>query len=185
MTESTNEVFIHQTIYEDKSKLIDGVVLPLGERLLKYHKNGQFHLLHNPHVFKRSTIIGMFVLRPAEQAWNDSIVVRCPTTDEVIVNEALYDIEDWVYNCDGYDGGGIIANGSYIDAFRLALQYCVSDAVIIGSQSASIEGVSREDDNFLGFIWQGYNPASWPHIREVEPNLFEMLQETRNLWVCT
>jgi hypothetical protein len=46
----------------------------------------------------------------------------------------------WSYNFNGLDGGWLISKSNAIDAFRMAIQYGLSDAVMIGAKSVSLEG---------------------------------------------
>ena len=59
----------------------------------------------------------MFVVRPSQTAWTAPIIVAPDNT----LNSALYEVEDWVFNYAGLDGGWLIADGSPLDAFRGAI----------------------------------------------------------------
>lgn len=98
----------------------------------------------------------MFVVRPSQTAWTAPITVAPDNT----LNSALYEVEDWVFNYAGLDGGWLIADGSPLDAFRVALQYGLSDGVIFGSYTAATEGVDKPDHK--GYLWQPYSPVEWP-----------------------
>lgn len=71
--------------------------------------------------------MGMFVMRPAKDNWS--------TTNLVTDFSSLYQVRDWCFNFKGLDGGGLIADGSVVDGYRLALQYGICDAVMVGSQT--------------------------------------------------
>ncbi len=95
--------------------------------------------------------------------------------------ESMYNNElDWVYNVRGLDGGWIIANANSVDAYRLALQYGVSDAVIAGSNAASIEGVASEHS--AGYIWQPYCLGEWDQLKSVDPEIAHKIAEQRVEW---
>ena len=67
----------------------------------------------------------MFVLRPAISNWID------PILDKKGDPSSMYKVEHgWSYNFNGLDGGWLLANGNPLDAYRLALQYGATDAVI-------------------------------------------------------
>lgn len=99
---------------------------------------GHFPLVFDPSKEKRALIMGMFVLRPAITAWTSSI---CPG-DRSSDGCQLHEIEQWAYNYMGIDGGWLIADRSPFDAFRVALHYGICDAVIIGTNTVSKEGMS-------------------------------------------
>jgi hypothetical protein len=118
----------HKTIYRDTERI--EVSLPLCDVLKSYHIEGSFPLVEDPNIHKKACIIGMFVLRPALVSWTDSIL------DENGIFKSAYDIIDsWSYNFEELEGGWLIANGNVVDAFRLALQYGTSDAVIVGTRT--------------------------------------------------
>jgi hypothetical protein len=164
----------HRTIYSCHEDL--AVKLPLTEELLEYHKNGEFPLLENPNETKKAVIIGMFVLRPGSSH---------PLGDDLLNHhgypEGIYDEKlDWVYNLDGLDGGWLIANLNSLDAYRLGMQYGVSDAVMISSNTVCAEGVTTPEKT--GYIWQPYGPLSWPSVTKVDSNMVEKVENLRNLW---
>lgn len=99
---------------------------------------GSYPIVFDPRNEKKALIVGMFVLRPAHIAWNSPIL----STGDRYVNRKLYSVEDWAYNYRGLDGGWLIADRSPFDAFRVALQYGMSDAVIVGTNTVSTEGVN-------------------------------------------
>ena len=160
----------HRTVFVSNDLV--KVALPLGEKLQRsIHKDGSFFLCEDHHVTKRSCIIGMFVLRPSIDAWKGG------NDDDDDILTSMFDVRDWAYNYKGLDGGGCIANGSLVDAFRLSLHYGCTDAIIVGSNMVSTEGVEGK------YTWQASGPAGWPHVAAVEPDLVAMIAETRRLWI--
>lgn len=131
-----------------------------------------FEILVDPSTTKHAIIIGMFVLRPLNtQCFLD---LHDPLTS--IHDSAC----DWVYNVkfQGIEGGGTISDGNIFDAYRLALQYGLSDAVMVSSKTASIEGVGPH-----GYCWQCWNPSSWPHVAShFSGNLLDAIMDTRREW---
>jgi len=129
----------------------------------------------DPHKSKRACIIGMFVLRPASVAWK-----------EIDIQSSMYsDSLDWAYNLRGIDGGWLVANGSAVDAYRLAMQYALSDAVIMSSNNVSSEGVTvtaKDGTRKQGHLWQPYYPCSWGHLASSDPELLCRLEEQRCEW---
>ena len=110
----------------------------------------------------------MFVLRPARK--------RCKSYS---IND-IYGDYDWAYNIRGLDGGRLISNNSTLDAYRLAFQYGMSDAVIIGSNIVCTEGV--DTDSRRGYLWQPYEVCKWRQLYNAEPDLSAKLCEQRQLW---
>lgn len=166
----------HSTIFcseKQVSKALDFI-----PSLRAYHRDGQFHLVEDPLAVSKAAIVGMFVLRPAHDPAYTSSIDRDTPIDDII--SSLYGPHDWVYNVRGLDGGGTIANGNKLDAYRLALQYGLSDAVIVGSNSVSTEGVTS--DKSTGYLWQAYGPSEWGHIKSVDENLYQKIQEQRLEW---
>lgn len=160
----------HKTIYENKSKI--AVQLPLIEELKQYHKNGTFALIEDPTRTQKALILGMFVLRPAQEGWKAPILVDGHPT--------LYEAKKWAFNVKGADGGWLIANGNLVDAYRLALQYGVSDAVMVGSTTVAKEGTPHGKNP--GYLWQPYGPANWPHIKAADAQLYEKIMRQRKEW---
>ena len=118
-----------------------------GGRYLKFTANivaalqrggdpGCYPIVFHPLDKKKTLIIGMFALRPANHSWDSPILAADNRMDS-----RLYCVEDWAYNYLGLDGGWLIADRSPLDAFRVALQYGLSDAVIVGTNTVSREGV--------------------------------------------
>ena len=118
-----HEDILHDTIYENLDHV--ALSLPLTDELKLLHPHGKFQLVEDPSITKKALIMGMFVMRPARDTW------KAPVTDFT----SLYNIRDWCFNFKGLDGGGLIADGSVVDGYRLALQYGISDAVMVGSQT--------------------------------------------------
>jgi hypothetical protein len=164
----------HQTVYE-KSSLI-AIQLPFIEELRVHHKGGSFPLLKDPTKVRESLIIGMFVLRPASsRPFTDALL------DESGEPNSLYDsMFDWSYNLDGQDGGALVADSNEVDAYRLGMQYGLSDAVIIGTNTVCTEGVDKGDRR--GYIWQAYGPLSWPHVQAVDPLILGKVEKQRKIW---
>jgi hypothetical protein len=164
----------HRTVFEGTDA---AVKLPFTEAILKYHPNGCFPLLMDPKVERKAVIIGMFVLRPAQnKALTGDIIDSdgLPTKD-------IYDPElNWVYNLDGIDGGWVIANLNSVDAYRLGMQYGVSDAVMVGTSTACAEGISKKGK--LGYLWQPYYPLNWDSVKHHDSSMVEKVAEMRKLW---
>lgn len=115
----------------------------------------------------------MFVLRPGWRRFN---VEDCETG----LLDGLYGDFDWVYNVRGVDGGKFISNNSGVDAYRLAIQYGLSDAVIVGSNVVSNEGVRK--NNLGGYLWQPYEVCKWQHLHSLDPKLESKIEEQRGEW---
>ena len=160
----------HVEIFKDAAGV--GARVSLGDELSHLGQGAEFCLVEDPRVTDRTLIIGMFVLRPMSTAWT------APVLQEG--RPCLSEGEGWCHNVSGLDGGGFIADGCAFDAFRLALQYGLSDAVIVGSGTALTEGVPH--DGHPGYLWQPYGPASWPHVAAAEPELGRKIMAVRKLW---
>lgn len=117
------EELLHETVYENNEKI--ALSLPLTDELKSLHSTGTFPIVENPSITKKALIMGMFVMRPARDTWTT------PVSDF----SSLYNIRDWCFNFKGLDGGGLIADGSVVDGYRLALHYGICDAVMVGSQT--------------------------------------------------
>jgi hypothetical protein len=166
---------LHRTVYAEAEKFT--VKLPFGEELEFLHPDGFFPLVEDPTVTQRALILGMFVLRPGR----DFAFVKPLLIDDGLPSREVYhpDLE-WAYNFEGLEGGWLIANCNGIDAYRLGMQYALSDAVIIGSNSVSLEGV--ELPNRPAYIWQPYFPLSWGQVSSIDPKIQEKVANTRLLW---
>ncbi len=164
----------HSTVYQNDAHI--STKLPFIDDLLHYHQNGEFPLVKDPLVTKKATIIGMFVLRPGENEPFSGSLLDNQNYPSSIYNQNI----DWIYNVSGLDGGWIIANGNSVDAYRLALQYSASDAVIFSSNNASIEGVASEHSN--GYLWQAYALGEWKQLKSVDPNIADKIAEQRIAW---
>ncbi len=57
-----------------------------------------------------------------------------------ILTRTISFVSEIAFNLKGKDGGGLIANGAAVDAYRLGMQYGLADAVMVGSNTVSIEG---------------------------------------------
>ncbi len=155
----------HKTTYHDSTQYVKE--LPLIPELRAYHENGTFALVEDPHKTGKALIIGMFVLRPAKDGWSGDLT-------------SFYDTKKWAFNVKGADGGWLIANGNHVDAYRLALQYGVSDAVMVGSTTVAKEGVPHGANK--GYLWQPYGPAQWGHVKAADPNLADKIARQRTEW---
>ena len=105
---------------------------------------GHYPIVFDPTVEKMTLIVGMFVLRPAYKAWISPLILERFRQPEICDNH-LHRIEDWAYNYRGIDGGNFISDGNPFDTFRVALQYGISDAVIVGTYTISKEGICTPD----------------------------------------
>jgi len=144
-------------------------MLELGEDLGALGGGAFFPLVEDPRLVNRTVIVGMFVLRPARVAWSPG--------DRAVDFAAA---EDWCFNVRGVDGGWLIAGGNPLDAYRLALQYGLADAVIVGSNTVAKEGVDHGDQP--GYLWQPYGPASWPHLAAMDSHLAGKIASVRKDW---
>lgn len=133
---------------------------------------GDFPLVYNPVEEEKTLIIGMFVLRPAVSAWKAPIIrsrklltgnnfknkrdISCSASSAEssggCINKELYSVKDWVYSYRGTEGGWLISNRNSYDAFRLAFQYGISDAVIVGTKTVCTEGIDTPKRR--GYLWQ-------------------------------
>ncbi len=161
-----------RTLYEDSAHI--AVRLPLGEELGALHPGGCFPLLEDPARAERACIIGMFVLRPAQVAWTE------PVLDGHGFPESMYEARQWCFDVRGTYGGGLIAAGNPLDAYRLALQYGVVDAVLVGSGTVAKEGVRL--DATRGYRWQPYGPLRWPQLADADPYLLAKILRLRAQW---
>ena len=103
----------------------------------KSQEMGEYPIVFDPQVEKRTLIIGMFVLRPAYCAWTAPILSH----KKNMLSKELYRVEDWAYGYRGIDGGSLVSDCCPFDAFRVALQYGLSDAVIVGTKTVCAEGI--------------------------------------------
>lgn len=166
---------VHRTAFEDSDKV--AVCLPFHSSLLEFHPNGSFPLLKDPLKEKAASIVGMFVLRPADHvAFTGPLLDENGKPTDTIYNPDLH----WVYNIEGFTGGWLIANFNGIDAYRLGMQYGVSDAVICSSNIVCTDGV--DTDTMPGYTWQPYNPLNWPSVRSIDCNMEEKVAATRLMW---
>lgn len=161
----------HRTVYEDASRIATS--LSLGEELGALAGGGGFPLIEDPRASGRTAIVGMFVLRPARRAWTQPLLDDGRPT-------SMFDVEDWCFNVRGLDGGWLIAGGNPLDAYRLALQYGLADAVIVGSNTVAKEGVDH--DGKPGYLWQPYEPAKWPQLRSLDPDIESKIHTLRRHW---
>ena len=139
----------------------------------------------DPIISKRAVILGMFVLRPAHSQWLSPIIeAKAKSGDQVIPslsNDNIYEVaHEWSFNCRGFEGGWLIANKNSVDAYRLALQYALSDAVLIGTNTISMEGVRTAESP--GYIWQPYVLCEWDQLKSADPNLEEKFLAQRAVW---
>jgi hypothetical protein len=161
----------HQEVFTDASGV--ATTLPLGDELGPLGGGARFPLIEDPRVTRRASLVGMFVLRPAEVAWNEPLL-------DGGVPRSLFAARDWCFNVRGVDGGWLIAGGNPLDAYRLALQYGLSDAVIVGSNTVAKEGVDHGGQP--GYLWQPYGPAAWPHLAAIDAHLAEKIGRVRAAW---
>ncbi len=121
------------------------VGLPLVEGLKGLEPWDYFPLVENPRGMERTFVMGMTVLRPQLRRWTGDI------------EAGLYEVPAWIYAVEGAEGskgGGFVANHNALDGYRLALQYGISDAVIVGGGTVAAEGTGDS-----GYLWQPYWPV--------------------------
>ena len=87
---------------------------------------------------------------------------------------------DWCYNVNSLPGGWLVANKNAVDAYRLCLHYALSDAVIVGSNSVAVEGVSTP--TMPGYLWQPYFLCGWSQLKDNDPVLLDKMERQRQLW---
>lgn len=160
-----------RTVYEDARRV--GLALPLGPVLGGLHPGGSFPLVEDPRRNARATVVGMMVLRPAGRAWR-------PAGSPGDLPAALREVEDWCYDVAGIGGSWPVSGGNPLDAFRLALQYGVMDAVLAGSATVAREGLVAGARR--GHLWQPYTPLSWPALRPHRDALEPAIAELRRDW---
>lgn len=165
---------LQRTLYEDPGLV--PVRLPLGEELGALHPGGCFPLLEDPARSARACIIGMFVLRPAHVAWTE------PLLGADGFPHGIYQARGWCFNVKGSYGGALIAAGNPLDAYRLALQYGVVDAVMVASDTVAKEGVAR--GRTPGYLWQPYGPPAWPQLAGADLDLLGKILRLRAQWQC-
>mmetsp|Transcript_8551 Transcript_8551/g.14178 ORF Transcript_8551/g.14178 Transcript_8551/m.14178 type:complete len:389 (+) Transcript_8551:109-1275(+) len=173
---SMSKKLVHQTVLKNAQYVAKQLtyIPPIAAK----HINGQFELLENSMQSRKSTIMGMFCIRPLSSAFNSDTLSRinCATAQECGICGDL----DWVYNIAGHDGGRLISNGNSLDAYRLALHYGVSDAVIVGSNTVSKEGINQA--NYLGYLWQPYYVCQWNQLYSIDNHLEEEIKNQRQAW---
>lgn len=160
-----------RTFFEDATRI--GLRLPLGEVLAGLHPGGTFPLVEDPMHSERCCIVGMMVLRGAEAAWQ-------PARLEEDLAGALRESGDWCFDVDGVPGSWPISGGNAVDAYRLALQYGVMDAVLAGAATVAREGMVAGARP--GHLWQPYAPLSWPSLRTHRDFLGPAIEALRRDW---
>ena len=121
------------------------VGLPLAEGLKELEPWDFFPLVEDPRGMERTFVMGMTVLRPRERRWTGDI------------DAELHEVPEWIYAVEGVEGakgGGFVANHNAVDGYRLALQYGISDAVLVGGGTVAAEGMGES-----GYLWQPYWPV--------------------------
>lgn len=152
----------------------------------RIHEESYFtEIQEDPIISKRAVILGMFVLRPAHSQWLSPIVEAKAKSEDQIIPSLFHDniyeaAHEWSFNCRGFEGGWLIANKNSVDAYRLALQYALSDAVLIGTNTISMEGVRTAESP--GYIWQPYALCEWDQLKSADPNLEEKFLAQRAVW---
>jgi hypothetical protein len=163
---------LHQrTILERKSGI--ALALPLGETLGALHPGGVFPLVEDPRTSERATIVGMMVLRPAEEAW----MARAVGSELV---ECMRSARSWCFDVEGIGGSWAISGGDVLDAYRLALQYGTVDAVLAGAATVAREGLVAGARR--GHLWQPYTPLSWAVLAPWRDTLEPAISSLRRDW---
>ncbi len=161
----------HRRIYRDDSLI--SVSVPFTEDMKYFYKNGDFPLVTDPLKTGRTGIIGMFILRPSVDTWS------APPVDKE-GKLSIYSVKNWIYNIEGLSGGGVIANGNVMDGYRLAMQYAITDAVIVGSNTIINDGTPKED-GAPGYMWLPQYCAAWPHLKAADPDMMDRFRKQRKL----
>ena len=196
--ETFSRKFVQRLVYEDLGETPK--LLPFVDELRALHKcDCHFPLVFDPLIEKLAVIVGMFVVRPAYVAASGTLIsglnlVEFDDNDNSTEKQfaalnnnknnkdSILSGRSWVYNYKGLDGGWFVANKNILDAYRVALQYGLSDAVIIGTRTVAIEGIDRNSSQgqLRGYLWQPYAPTEWPHLKAACPNLLEMIMRQRS-----
>ena len=111
------------------------------------------------------------VLRPALEPW-------APASLETDAVAAIRGARALCFDVAGLGGSWPISAGNAVDAYRLALQYGIVDAVLAGASTVAREG-SRVGAVGVGHLWQPYAPLSWPALRESRAELEPAIAELR------
>ncbi|MFN2376727.1 MAG: hypothetical protein ABR538_09330 [Candidatus Binatia bacterium] len=162
---------LQRTFFEDASRIEVG--LPLGDVLGALHPGGVFPLVEDPRRSGGCCIVGMMVLRGADSAWR-------PERLEEDLPSALHQSGGWCFDVDGVSGSWPISGGNAVDAYRLALQYGVMDAVLAGAATVSREGMVAGARP--GHLWQPYAPLSWPSLAAHRELLEPAIAALRRDW---
>jgi len=160
-----------RTVFEDASRIARR--LPLGPELEALHPGGCFPLVEDPAQSGRALLLGMMVLRPFS--------TRHPFPGAASWAPAsARDVTDWCYDVAGVGGSWPISGGNAVDAFRLALQYGVVDAVLVGARTMAREGLVAGARR--GHLWRSDVPLSWPSLRGRRAVLGPAIDRLRGQW---
>jgi hypothetical protein len=150
--------------------------LPFVPSLAALNPDGCFDLVADPTKLQRAVTIGMLVLRPGCKRF-DPALLRVPGEAAA----AIHGDYDWVFDVQGFSGPGrVISNSSPFDAYRVALHYGVSDAVLVGSGTACAEGISSATSP--GYLWQPHFVCAWSHLHSADRNMLMKINEQRKEW---
>jgi hypothetical protein len=179
---------VQDVIFEDLPEACK--ILRFVEELATIHKCKQLHfpLIFDPVKEKKAAILGMFIVRPAYRASCGTInpigqqADGLETPRSSLCAKAILVGKSWSFNYKGLDGGWFLSNKNVLDAYRVALHYGLSDAVIVGTRTVAVEGVDRRTAHGeqRGYLWQPYGPTEWPHLKAACPNLLELIMKQRS-----
>jgi len=148
----------------------------------------------NPVAQRRAAIMGMFVIRPGIDHYQsplprveDGEAVTPLDTDtkkEAIAvqsmnSNGMYEEYDWIFSVNGIEGGGLISGFNSLDAYRLALHYGISDAVIFGTHHVAHEGISDDALGTEGYLWLPDTVCAWDNLQAADSNLTAKIYEQR------
>jgi hypothetical protein len=162
---------LQRTIFEQTERV--ALRLSLGEILGALHPGGCFPLVEDPRDRSRATILGMMVLRPADEAW------MAPSADTPLL-ESMRRVRDWCFDVEGLGGSWAISGSNALDAYRLALQYGTMDAVLAGAATVAREGLVAGARR--GHLWQPYTPLSWAVLQPWRDTLEPAIAALRRDW---
>ena len=175
VSSDTSPPHAHHVIHQDLPT--SSLSLPFIDELLRQISSTSsssplvFPIMFDPRITQKALICGMFVVRPSIHPWSSPLE-----------NNLYETIDQWAFNYRGYDGGWLIANHNVLDAFRLALQYGIADAVIVSSMTVAMEGVDKPSEDRQGYLWQPYAVTEWPHLNEAFPLALELITKQRQAW---